>query len=151
MTGTLTIRIAETSEQEALEALQWRASLGNPGDRDALLANPDAIELPLDQISAGGVFIAEQDDVIVGFAAVLPRPDGQTELDGLFVEPAMWRCGVGRSLVEHCGALARAQGVAALHVVGSPHAQDFYSACGFEVVGECRTRFGVGIAMQKTL
>jgi len=151
MTGTLTIRIAETSEQEALEALQWRASLGNPGDRDALLANPDAIELPLDQISAGGVFIAEQDDVIVGFAAVLPRPDGQTELDGLFVEPAMWRCGVGRSLVDHCGALARAQGVAALHVVGSPHAQDFYSACGFEVVGECRTRFGVGIAMQKTL
>ena len=151
MTEALTIRIAETSEQEALEALQWRASLSNPGDRDILLANPDAIELPFDQISAGGVFIAERDDVIVGFAAVLPRPDGQTELDGLFVEPAMWRCGVGRSLVDHCGEFARAQGVAALHVVGNSHAKDFYSACGFEVVGEHQTRFGVGIAMQKKL
>ena len=151
MTEALTIRIAETSEQKALEALQWRASLSNPGDRDALLANPDAIELPLDQISAGGVFIAERGDVIVGFAAVLPRPDGQTELDGLFVEPAMWRCGVGRSLVAHCGEFARAQGVVALHVVGSRQAKDFYSACGFEIVGEHQTRFGVGIAMQKKL
>jgi N-acetylglutamate synthase-like GNAT family acetyltransferase len=131
--------------------LQWRASLSNPGDRENLLANPDAIELPLDQIGAGGVFIAEQDDVVVGFAAVLPRSDGQAELDGLFVEPAMWRCGVGRSLVEHCGEFARAQGVAALHVVGNLHAKDFYSACGFEVVGEHQTRFGVGIAMQKKL
>ena len=74
MAEVLTIRVAETSERKALEALQWRASLGNPGDRDILLAHPDAIELPLDQISAGGVFIAERDDVIVGFAAVLPRP-----------------------------------------------------------------------------
>jgi N-acetylglutamate synthase-like GNAT family acetyltransferase len=151
MTGILTIRAAETSEQKALEALQWRASLNNPGDRDILLANPDAIELPLDQISAGGVFIAERDDVIVGFAAVLPRVDGQAELDGLFVEPAIWRCGVGRSLVDHCGEFARAQGVAALHVVGNSHAKDFYSACGFEIVGEHQTRFGVGIAMQKKL
>jgi N-acetylglutamate synthase-like GNAT family acetyltransferase len=151
MTWAVTIRIAEASEQEALEALQWRASLSNPGDRDILLANPDAIELPLDQISAGGVFIAERDDVIVGFAAVLPRPDGQSELDGLFVEPALWRCGVGRSLVEHCGEFARAHGVAVLHVVGSLHAKDFYSACGFEVVGEHQTRFGVGIAMRKKL
>lgn len=97
MTESLIIRIAETAEQKALEALQWRASLNNPGDRDALLANPNAIALPLDQIAAGGVFIAERDGVIVGFAAVLLRADGQTELDGLFVEPTMWKCGVGRS------------------------------------------------------
>ena len=36
-----------------LESLQWRASLGNPGDRDALLANPDAIALMIEQIAAG--------------------------------------------------------------------------------------------------
>jgi N-acetylglutamate synthase-like GNAT family acetyltransferase len=151
MTEAITIRIAESAEQKALEALQWRASLNNPGDRDALLANPDAIELPLDQITAGGVFVAERDGVIVGFAAVLLRADGQPELDGLFVEPTMWKRGVGRSLVEHCGEFARAQGAAALHVVGNPHAKDFYSACGFEAVGEYQTRFGVGLAMQKKL
>src|SRR5215212_4331549 len=118
MTESLIIRVVETAEQKALEALQWRASLNNPGDRDALLANPDAIELPLDQIVGGRVFIAERDGVMAGFAAVLLRADGQIELDGLFVEPTMWKCGVGRSLVEHCGEFARARGAAALHVVG---------------------------------
>ena len=151
MTDTLTIRIAEAAEQEALEALQWRASLHNAGDRDALLANPDAIELPLDQITAGGVFIAERNGVIAGFAAVLLRADGQSELDGLFVEPSLWKCGVGRSVVEYCGEFARTQGAAALHVVGNPHAKDFYSACGFEIVGEQQTRFGVGLTMRKKL
>jgi len=150
MASALTIRVAETSEQKALEALQWRASLNNPGDRDALLAHPDAIELPLDQISAGRVFVAEADGVIAGFAAVLPRPDGQSELDGLFVEPTIWRSGVGRSLVEHCCRFALANGASSLHVVGNPHAKDFYAACGFEILGEYQTRFGVGISMRKT-
>jgi GNAT superfamily N-acetyltransferase len=151
MAESLIIRIAATAEQTALEALQWRASLNNPGDRDALLANPDAIELPLDQIAAGRVFIAERHGVIAGFAAVLSRVDGQIELDGLFVEPTMWKCGVGRSLVEHCAEFARARGAAALHVVGNPHAKNFYSACGFEVNGEHQTRFGVGLTMRKIL
>lgn len=151
MTDVLTIRIAAMTEQKALEALQRRASLNNPDDRDALLADPDAIELPLDQIAAGGVFVAERDGVIAGFAAVLLRTDGQSELDGLFVEPTMWRHGVGRSLVEHCVAFARAQGAAVLHVIGNPHAKEFYSACGFEVVGECQMRFGIGLMMQKML
>jgi len=48
------IRQAVASEQKELEELQLRASLTNAGDRDALLAHPDAIELPLAQIAAGG-------------------------------------------------------------------------------------------------
>jgi len=151
MTQAVTIRIADTVEQKALEALQWRSSLSNPGDRDALLAAADASELPLDQITAGSVFIAELDGAIVGFAAVLPRTDGEAELDGLFVEPNMWRCGVGRSLVEHCGRFACSKGAGILHVVGNPHAKGFNAACGFEVVDECQTRFGVGLTMQKKL
>lgn len=151
MTGAFTIRVATPAEQGALEALQWRASLNNPADRDALLANPDAIELPIDQIAAGGVFVAERDGVIEGFAAVLPRADGQSELDGLFVEPEIWRSGVGRSLVEHYCAFARTQGATILNVVGNLHAKGFYEVCGFEVVGRHQTRFGVGLTMQKRL
>jgi hypothetical protein len=41
------IRLAILSEQRELEQLQLRASLGNTGDRDALLGHPDAIELPV--------------------------------------------------------------------------------------------------------
>ena len=87
MTRPLSIRLAVAGEREALETLQWRSSLNNSGDRDALLANPDAIVLPVEQIVAGRVFVAERDDGIVGFAALLPRADGETELDGLFVAP----------------------------------------------------------------
>ena len=150
MNGFL-IRRALISEQKELEALQWRASLTNAGDRDALLAHPDAIELPIDQIAAGAVFVSERNGAIAGFAALLPRPDGDVELDALFVDPDVRRCGVGRSLVDHCVQIVRAQGSAALCVIGNPHAYDFYSACGFEVVGTIQTRFGSGLLMKKMI
>ena len=92
------IRPALHTERSCLEALQWRASLANAGDRDSLLAHPDAIALPVQQIGDGHVFVAERDGAIVGFAAVLPRPDGDAELDALFVEPSLWKAGVGRLL-----------------------------------------------------
>ena len=45
MAQDVSIRPARPDEQTMLESLQWRASLSNPGDPDALLANPDAIAL----------------------------------------------------------------------------------------------------------
>ena len=145
------IRPAAQHERSSLEALQWRASLANAGDRDALVANPDAIALPLEQIADGHVFVAEQDGVIVAFAAVLPRPDGNAELDALFVDPALWKRGIGRSLVEHCAAVARGRASRILHVVGNPHAERFYAACNFRTTGTVETRFGAGLAMQREL
>ena len=148
MQNEVTVRPAVASEQKQLEALQWRASLNNPGDRDALLAHADAIELPLDQIRAGGVFVAEVAGATIGFAAILPRDDGDFELDALFVEPGAWRQGIGRALIEHCGAAARAAGAESLHVVGNPHAEEFYKACGFHMLGTKQMRFGVGLLMK---
>ena len=145
------IRPAVRGERAALEALQRRASLANPGDRAALLAHPDAIALPLEQIAQGDVFVAERDGAIVGFAAVLPREDGNTELDALFVEPSLWKQGVGRVLVDHCAGVAAARGALILHVVGNPHAAGFYASCGFRTTGTFETRFGLGLGMERTL
>jgi GNAT superfamily N-acetyltransferase len=151
MQDEIIVRPAVAAEQKQLEALQWRASLNNPGDRDALLAHPDAIELPLEQIGNGGVFVAEVAGATKGFAAILPREDGDFELDALFVEPSAWRQGIGRALIEHCAAAARDAGAESLHVVGNPHAEGFYSSCGFKSFGTKRMRFGVGLLMKKTL
>ena len=96
MTRNVSIRLARSDEQTMLERLQRRASLSNPGDRDALLANPDAIALPLEQIAAGSVFVAERARAVVGFAAVIARPDGGAELDALFLELVGLRFSVGR-------------------------------------------------------
>jgi N-acetylglutamate synthase-like GNAT family acetyltransferase len=145
------IRLALPSEKMELERLQLRASLENAGDRAALLAHPDAIELPAEQIARCGVFVSEWEGAIVGFAAVEPRTDGDGELDALFVEPHMQRRGIGRSLVEHCAEVARKRGSRALHVVGNPHAKSFYAACGFEFVGTTETRFGPGLLMRKPI
>ena len=151
MENEIKVRPAVASEQKQLEALQWRASLTNPGDRDALLAHPDAIELPLEQIRNGDVFVAEVEGATMGFAAILPRENGDFELDALFVEPAAWRQGIGRALVEHCAAAARAAGGESLHVVGNPHAEGFYTGCGFNKLGTTQTRFGIGLLMKKAL
>ena len=145
------IRPAIPAERRTLEALQWRASLGNEGDRDALLRHPDAIDLPLEQIAAGGVFVLEQDGAIVAFSAILRRNDGDTELDALFVEPGVQRKGLGRKLIEHCAERARLMGSSALHVVGNLHAKQFYLSCGFTLVGTFETRFGPGLLMRKAL
>lgn len=151
MVKEISIRPARPDEQTKLESLQRRASLNNPGDRDALLANPDAIAVPIEQIADSCVFVAERDGVVVGFAAVVPRPDGGAELDALFVEPHLWKQGVGRRLVDHIADTARARAASFLHVIGNPHASGFYTSCGFRTTGTVDTRFGVGLAMRKSL
>jgi N-acetylglutamate synthase-like GNAT family acetyltransferase len=151
MKSLVSIRLAAESERDELEALQLRSSLSNLGDREALLANPDAVVLPAEQIAAGQVFVAEINGNIVGFAAVLPRNDGQTELDGLFVEPRIWRHGIGRALLARSVQYAIANRSTELRVVGNPHAKGFYEACGFEPIDVCRTRFGAGLVMRKPL
>ena len=139
------IRLARLAEKPVLEGLQLRASLANAGDREAVLRHPDAIDLPVEQIQAGWAWVAERGDEILGFAVAMPRTDGDFELDGLFVEPARWRQGIGKQLIDHCVMVARSAGAGALHVVGNPHARDFYEGCGFRLVGVVATRFGEGL------
>jgi hypothetical protein len=85
------IREARPEELADLEALQRRASLANPGDREAILAHPDAIR------------------------------------------------------AKDC---ARDHSASWLHVVGNPHAEGFYEACGFVTYGSHDTEFGPGLLMR---
>lgn len=141
------IRTAQVGERAQLEALQWRASLANLGDREVLLRHTDAIAIRPEQIALGRFFVAETGGKLLGFAAIDLRDDGQAELDGLFVEPLYWRRGIGRRLVEHCAGVARTLCCSALHVVGNPHAEGFYRSCGFRLLGTCQTRFGPGLLL----
>ena len=125
-----------------------RASLVNAGDRAAILAHPDAIAIQASQISYGQVFVADSDGFVLGFSAVLDRADGQTELDGLFVEPTLWRAGLGRLLVERAMDYGRDHSASWLHVVGNPHAEGFYEACGFVTYRSHETEFGPGLLMR---
>ena len=140
---TISLRLARPEEHEELEELQRRASLELPEYREQLLDNPDAIHLPPAQIANGQVIVAELGGEVAGFAAVVGG-----ELDGLFVEPDLWGCGIGRILAEAAVHEARQRGLS-LTVVASPRARGFYETCGFSVEGDEQTRFGPAFRMSR--
>ena len=77
MQTILTIRAGRLAEREELIALMRRASLANPGDREALLAHPEAIDVPEEQLRSDATCVAELEGAVAWFAVVLPRPDGE--------------------------------------------------------------------------
>ena len=139
----LSIRLAEPDEREELEELQRRASLALADYREQLLAHPDAIHLPPAQVANGQVLVAELEGCVAGFAALVGG-----ELDGLFVEPELWRRGIGAALVDAATHRARRKGLA-LTVIANPSARDFYEGCGFSLDGEVQTRFGPAFRMSR--
>lgn len=137
------LRLARLEEHDALEELQRRASLELKEFRKQLLANPDAIHLPPAQIANGQVIVAELDGEVAGFAALVGG-----ELDGLFVEPDLWRRGIGRALVNAAAHEARRKGLT-LTVIANPGARPFYESCGLTIEGETQTRFGPALKMSR--
>ena len=77
---------------------------------------------------SGEVWVATDDDRVVGFVAV--RHD---EITWLYVDPAHHRHGIGRALLAHavdrCGPVARTE-----TLVGNEPALALYLSAGFEVV-----------------
>jgi GNAT superfamily N-acetyltransferase len=123
-----------------------RASLSNQGDREALLAHPEALVLQSDSVAEGRTRVAMQADDIRGFATTLLVED-VLDLQDLFVDPDWMRHGVGRRLVQDAVAIARRRGIERIVVTANPHALPFYDSVGFLRDGEVQTRFGAGLRM----
>jgi N-acetylglutamate synthase-like GNAT family acetyltransferase len=144
------IRPARAEERYELIELQRRASLMHEAYRDALIAHPEAVDLPAAQIRDGSVLVAELDARLAGFVAVLANGT-EAEIDGLFVEPDVWRRGIGRQLMAAGETAVRRLGITRLSVIAAPEAEAFYAACGFITTGPEQTPFGPAIRMRKTL
>jgi GNAT superfamily N-acetyltransferase len=145
------LRKATRADRVALEDVQRRASLVAEEYREALIAYPDAIDVPLGQIDAGDVTVAEHGGAIVGFAAVVARAGGDADLDAIFVVPELWKQGIGRVLLDEAERIAIDRGALTMHVVANPTAIAFYQSCGYNIVGRAETRFGSADAMVKPL
>jgi GNAT superfamily N-acetyltransferase len=151
MSGGTVVRAATASDHLPLLALMRRASLANPGDRGLLLARPELLTLPVSQLTPESATVAELGGRLAGFAVVVRRDDGDADLDGLFVEPELWRRRIGSALVEAAAELGRAMQARVLHVIGNPHAEGFYRAVGFMASGWVALEFGDGLRMQLPL
>jgi GNAT superfamily N-acetyltransferase len=136
------IRFGRPDERLVLEEMQRRASLQWEEDRDALLAQPDLIELPVTQLEEQRVRVAEIEGIPAGFSVLLPLGDGIFELDGLFVEPSHWRLGVGRALMNDAVRLTRLNNGSAIDVTANPRAKGFYLGFGFVCTGRAQTLLG---------
>jgi GNAT superfamily N-acetyltransferase len=134
-----TIRPARPEDQPALLAIVWATVMDSDSDREALLARPELVEVPVEHLAPATGVVVEIDGAPVGFATVLPRPDGEAELDGLFVLPERQRLGLGRALVAGAAELGRAMGARVLHVVANEDANAFYRAVGFVQTGMAPT------------
>ncbi len=145
------LRSAGADDLPALRDVYRRASLGNPGDAEMLLAHPEVLVLPDTEVLAGRTRLAATDDgTVLGFATVLG--DGPVrELEDLFVDPEAQRRGIGAELVADAVSRARAAGATRLEVTGNPHAARFYARVGFESTGEVATQLGPGIRMHLDL
>ena len=140
------LRLATSDDLPALKDLFRRSSLSNEGDRQNLLAHPDALEFSGRAVEEGRVRVAVIDDRVVGFATVLVT--GQIgELDDLFVDPDWMRRGIATALVLDALARAREQEVTRIDVTANGHSLGFYMSVGFISDGTAETEFGPGYRM----
>jgi GNAT superfamily N-acetyltransferase len=141
VSGLFAIRDAGPADLDAIGAVYRRASLSNAGDREALLAHPDALEFDATPVELGRTRVAVVDEVVVGFASTSGAGDAW-ELDDLFVDPDRMRQGIATALVHDVEARARAAGVTRVEVTANEHAMAFYRSAGFVDAGTAATRFG---------
>jgi len=139
MTTQWTIRRGCPADQPRLLEIVWATIMDSDSDREQLLAQPELVEVPVEHLTNETSVVAVIGGTPVGFATVLPRPDGDAELDGLFVLPERQRLGLGRALVAETERLAREMGARVLHVTANEDAREFYDAVGFVQTGTAPT------------
>jgi ribosomal protein S18 acetylase RimI-like enzyme len=145
------IRNATVDDIAHLEALQLRASVVAPDYRAQLLAHPELVQLPLNDVTEQRTRVAMLDQRIAGFSVVLPMSGRSCELDGLFVEPDLMGRGIGRALVADVAQRLRVQGVRYLDVIANPTAIGFYRRLGFVRGADVTTQFGPAPGMRMDL
>jgi GNAT superfamily N-acetyltransferase len=147
---TFLIRDAVPGDLAALRDVYARSSLSNDGDRDNLLAHPDALGFPDRAVREGRTRAAVASGVIAGFATWLSAGDA-IEIEDLFVDPDWMRQGIGRELVLDLISISRGRGANRVEVTANQHALAFYERNGFVVSHEVATRFGPAPRMQRGL
>jgi GNAT superfamily N-acetyltransferase len=144
------IRKGQLDDLDAVRDVYRRSSLSNEGDRDALLARPEILELSERPIAQGRTQVAVVGDRVVGFATT-SRRGSALELDSLFVDPDHMRRGVGRALVLDAAAAAQRRGLSRIEVTANQHAVGFYTHAGFVAIGTVDSALGPAPRMELRL
>lgn len=106
----------------------------------------------------GRIYFGYLEGQVVGTVALIPVEDGQFELAKMAVSPAMRGRGIGRQILVHAIAEARAMGLPSIFLASNSVLQNavhLYEALGFEHVPKERLPWAVygrgNVFMEKTL
>jgi GNAT superfamily N-acetyltransferase len=129
---------ADLPELSAL-AIRSKASWGYDGTAMATFTE----ELTLTDETLAGSAVARvactADGTMLGYYTLRRMDAGGVELDFMFVDPAYFRQGVGRGLLEDAKRKARALEASHLHLIADPNAEGFYAKHGADIVGMHRS------------
>ena len=129
------IRRALAADAETLSAIA-QAAKRHWGYPEEWMATWQAdLTLDSDRIASTEVYLIESAAGVAGFYATAPGAPRWT-LDHLWVRPDRMGQGLGRQLVAHALAQARAAGAIGLDIEADPNAEPFYRHLGGQCVGD---------------
>jgi ribosomal protein S18 acetylase RimI-like enzyme len=104
------------------------------------------------------VLVATTSETLVGFCSLLPSRDADAapqigEIAAIYVDPLVWRSGIGRSLVEATLAASLPRGFAELTLwvlTDNAAARAFYESCGFAADGHTKVEERPGFSIHET-
>jgi GNAT superfamily N-acetyltransferase len=150
------IRTAKSGDALAIETIRvngWRAAYRRvlpANELDAMTIDAARWRERLAKPPPGwSTFVAEDDRGVVGFVSLGPSRDqrGVGELFAIYVDPALWGTGIGRSLLARAEEQLRGEyRQATLWVLeANPRARQFYELAGWAADGarKAEERWGV--------
>ena len=146
---TARIRAARMEDYEALDQLMRRSARTFPGFSDDQHVKPGAFLVSRKTIGAGRVLVAETDEGIAGFAMWLPIGDATAHMEGLYIDPNLWRGGLGRELLQAVSDAVKTSGLKNVFVIALADSVEFYRRFGFVRTGATATPLGPAVTMIK--
>jgi GNAT superfamily N-acetyltransferase len=131
----LTIRCASPGEAAVLTRIAHDAKRHWGYPESWIKHWQDDLTISPDLIATNQVFLAEKDDQILGFYALIIRQD-KAELDHLWVAPEHIGSGVGKELFIHAMQSAARRSVSEIEILSDPNAEGFYRKMGAHRIGE---------------
>jgi GNAT superfamily N-acetyltransferase len=132
------VRNARPEEQRQLTRLCVRATLHAGYDEASIDRVMPGLTITLPLIAGDYVRVAQDTSGdLVGVVAVTNTAlQGIALLYGIYVDPARWKCGIGRLLFAAAVARARELKAGALMIYAEPSAEGFYKQVGAIRIGE---------------
>jgi GNAT superfamily N-acetyltransferase len=132
---SLKIRSAATDEATALTEIALKAKRYWGYPENWIQHWQDDLTVSSEFITNNLVYVAERENAIVGFYALVVR-DQRAELEHLWVAPEHIGTGVGKELFIHAMQTAAADDVSEVEISADPNAEGFYKRMGARKIGE---------------